>query len=253
MTKKPRRNSKWHKHQFAIKNEELAPYLPETKRYNKSVLWNMLERHQAVIVKPSLGTKGKGILKVESSGEGLYSVSWDHSKQDFHHKTELEGFLAENIKKNKLYLIQQYIQLADIDGKLMDIRYLIQRIAGEKDWEITFKYAKVAKPGSLTTNVAGGAQRSLIQEALEQSSVCDLNIQAIQDEMDRVALVYSDILLKQFQKQTIWGLDLAVDKNGQIWIIEANPFPAIKKIAKFNPEMYKRVVYYLLKNRKKKF
>lgn len=253
MPKKLLLGSKWHKHLAVLKCKELAPHLPETRRYSKTALWNMLEHFPAVIIKPSRGSLGKGITKISRDSEGFYVVSAGKHRNHFENKYELERYLRKNQRNRKLYLIQQYIDLADANGGLIDFRYMIQREVGSKEWEITYQFAKIAQKGNITTNVVGGAKRYMVRDALEKSSVQTLNIESILSEMNRVTNDFTHCLTASYPEHTIWGFDLGVDKSGQVWVIEANSRPVLHGLADFSPQMFQRIKHYLLFNEKAGF
>jgi glutathione synthase/RimK-type ligase-like ATP-grasp enzyme len=54
---------------------ELSQNVPDTRWYNKKTLKAMLGKYKMVYIKPNNGTGGRGILRVESLGEGINTNS----------------------------------------------------------------------------------------------------------------------------------------------------------------------------------
>jgi hypothetical protein len=95
---------------------------------------------------------------------------------------------------------------------------------GKRNWEYAGMIAKVSGIGSVVSNVGSGRGYALtIEEALKKSLKWNkFKIASIKKQLIRLsyAIIHYSEKYPFYSFQS--GIDLAVDKNGQIWIIEVN-------------------------------
>jgi glutathione synthase/RimK-type ligase-like ATP-grasp enzyme len=224
-------------------DESLQLVLPQTNVMNsEEVLWNMLDEHKTIILKPVFGRSGSGVIKV-SVQPLSYLIQYRNENKQFLTKKEAFTFLQTMIE-NQTYLVQQYIDLATIEGRPLDLRIIVQRNE-HSEWIVTGKYAKVASLGYFTTNLATDADVLSIEEAVEKSGLGHLNITKLLQDLDSIALKTAGKLGDISLHQRIWGLDVGIDQKGRIFIIEVNSRPGTKGFRKLkNLDMYKTIRRY---------
>ncbi|MFP3847072.1 YheC/YheD family protein, partial [Priestia filamentosa] len=172
-----------------------------------------------------------------------YLIQYRNENKQFLTKKEAFTFLQSMID-NQTYLVQQYIDLATIEGRPLDLRIIVQRNE-HSEWVVTGKYAKVASLGYFTTNLATDADVLAIEEAIEKSGLGHLNITKLLQDLDSIALKTAVKLGDISLHQRIWGLDVGIDQKGRIFIIEVNSRPGTKGFRKLkNLDMYKTIRHY---------
>lgn len=109
-----------------MKNEELQPHLPETKRASSVNFIEMMEKHKELIIKPNSGSLGGGVLMVEKMDSELWEVCSNQKREAF-----VNDDWPEIIRKkvlNKHYIIQERIPLAEYQGSPFDLRVSVQKM-----------------------------------------------------------------------------------------------------------------------------
>lgn len=245
--------NKWDKHVALMGYEKLERYLPETHQYTMEKFWEMMQRFGETILKPSIGNGGKGIIKVSKLEDNQFEVHLNNNEIQVLSKIELEKFLRENVDKDSGYLVQYYVSLAKVNGRLIDFRYIVQRKYGDIEWVITAKYGKVAEDGYIVTNFLNKGKIISVEEALLNSNILNLDLKKTMDDLNQLALSVSSCYTRKFKNQTIWGLDLAVDDEGHVWLIEANANPMLRTLfgSEYKPNDH-MIEWYLEYNQKMK-
>lgn len=60
-------SNKLTKTRVLLRKQELRKYIPITKKMNKNVLYEMLQKHKMVYIKPCCGSLGQGVIRIERS------------------------------------------------------------------------------------------------------------------------------------------------------------------------------------------
>ncbi|MBT2686838.1 YheC/YheD family protein [Bacillus sp. ISL-47] len=214
---------KWFKHQLLMEDPSVRNYNPETVTFTKENLYLMLEHHQELIIKPIFGSAATAIRKVTKLDEGEYKVHFEKNTVIIKGLKWLYKYLAR--RKRGHSIIQACIPLAEVNGRPIDFRYIVQRKKDTADWILTGKHAKIAGSGYFVTNLSKEGSVLSVEEALEKSNIKDVNIQKVMEELDHVSMVATECLARHFEDHLLWGYDLAADKSGRVWIIEANSTP----------------------------
>ncbi|RXT13997.1 YheC/YheD family protein [Ammoniphilus sp. CFH 90114] len=196
----------------------LSKYLPETTWFSPSNLETMLEKYSTIYIKPDRGNKGRGITRLKVLNDWEYEVSYRKIVKNLRPSEAIQEVLS-NMNPSKKYIIQQGIDVATYQGRPFDLRVIMQRPANQ--WQLTFMYARVANNiNAHVTNVARGSTRVTIQDLFSNIDCTLVNVRTIQEIVDishRIVNILSN-------RYALWivGLDIAIDKNGEIWLIEPN-------------------------------
>ncbi|MGG4442081.1 YheC/YheD family protein [Brevibacillus fortis] len=224
-----------------VKDEFLQEHLPKTRVYSPEELWQYAEAFTHVMLKPSGGGGGAGIIQVTARGEENYLV---HSGSHRRLVTGKEATITyvESLFRPKTYLLQPRIPLGKINGKPFDVRVMIQRRNRKESWVITGWCAKLAGPGFVVTNVARSRGKVLpVRTAIKLS-----DIEAgphLLSEIRMVAAAAAHRLGRAYPTLREIGLDLGIDVDGKPWIIEANFRPSLSLFQKLEDQsFYKRIV-----------
>jgi hypothetical protein len=205
-------------------DDTLAGYLPETHLLTETDFWRMLNQFGAVIIKPSEGSQGYGVLKVTKLREDRFEIHTGNTKI-FCERSGLAEFLDKEKYRRKIYIVQEKIPLATMDDRPIDIRVMVQRKEDSNEWNVTGKLVKVAARGYFITNVAPEILE--LNAAFEKSSLLeDVDFQAISDDLDIIAILTAYQLEEYYPNSQIFGLDIGITDVGKVYIIEANLKPS---------------------------
>jgi hypothetical protein len=235
---------KWGVHRTLMGDRRVKSALPETVWFSEENLWSMLKRHKTVILKPSGGTGGWGVIRVRDLGGHRFEIhSGPRKRIVSNRKTAFTSISSITRSASSRYLIQRCIDLATFRGAPIDIRVMVQR-KRSTPWTVTGHLAKIAGKGYIVTNVALSKGFVLpVRQALKGSNMSGRPVQAVIRDLCDTAL-WSAQRLGRFS--TVVGFDMGVDVNGRVWMIEANPKPAISLFLKLKDKsMYRTIMAYM--------
>lgn len=199
--------------------------MPPTKRFSPAALWEYIENYGDVILKPSGGGGGAGIIKVSSLDGERYQIHAGSLRRVVQGK-EAVLHTVRPLFRPKIYLLQPHLSLGRINGRPFDVRVMVQRTRSSQPWQVTGWLAKLAGPGYVVTNVARSRGSVLsLQNAILRSGIP--KSPDLLSELRKVALAVASCLGKAYPGLREVGLDVGLDQEGKIWIIEANFRPAI--------------------------
>jgi glutathione synthase/RimK-type ligase-like ATP-grasp enzyme len=214
---------KWTKYHIMKEDNMLVGYLPKTFILTKGAFWKLLHENGTVIIKPSEGSQGYGVVQVSVIGESRYEIHKNRSKIICGEK-DLEEFLDKEKYGRKLYLVQQKIPLATVEDCPFDIRVMVEREENTIEWKVTGKLAKVATKGYFITNIAKAILT--LEQAIERSSIKDIEVNLLNTEIDNIALLTAYLLGEYYSNSRVIGLDIGITNTGDLYIIEANLKPS---------------------------
>ncbi|WP_394184839.1 YheC/YheD family protein [Metabacillus halosaccharovorans] len=246
----PKINNKFHKHQLFLEDSKLAKFVPETKIFSKKNLFSFIEKNNKIVVKPSMGSLGKGVIFITEIGVEKYELLLLNKKKYILGQTNLFIHLKRRESKHIPNIIQNFLSLATFSERPIDLRYIVQ--SNNFDWVVTGKYAKIAKDGYAITNFTNGASIFSVEDALKKSDIKNLRINDLLTSIETITIAASKCLSKYFPNNRIWGFDIGIDKSGNIWIIEANSAPQIKGFLELEAlkPMYNTIETYKRKYKK---
>ncbi|MBV7504074.1 YheC/YheD family protein [Bacillus sp. sid0103] len=214
---------KWTKYHMMKENSTLVGYLPKTLILTNTAFWELLEEKGAVVIKPSEGSQGYGVVLVSKIGEYRYELHSNRNKI-ICGKKDVEEFLDKEKYGRKLYIVQQKIPLATVGDCPFDLRVMVEREKDSIEWRVTGKLAKVAENGYFITNIAKSILS--VDQALEQSNITDIDGPLLQTEIDNIALLTAYELGEYYPNTHLIGLDIGLTNSGDVYIIEANLKPS---------------------------
>lgn len=231
------------KYNLMAKSSGLVSSLPQTRSLTKSHFRSLLERYGKVIVKPTGGWGGSGVISVKAKDHNKYEI------QSGKNKIKKIGFHSTysfiHSKTNGTpHIVQRKISLANIKGRPFDIRVMIQK-KKNSNWVITGALAKVAGSGYIITNVKRSKGRVMnTRMAIRQSNIRGISTYQVQSRINRIALKSAKQLKKYYRINTV-GLDIGLDAKGKVWIIEPNFKPDKFLFLKLRDKsMYNKMLSY---------
>ncbi|BCU81865.1 hypothetical protein JIR001_16480 [Polycladomyces abyssicola] len=240
------KKNKWLRYSFMAKDVRLASHLPKTKLLTAKALRKMIARYGQVILKPVVGRRGFGVIKVSPLGGKHYQIHHENKKKKIRGFQKTYDYIKRMIGSRR-YMVQQRVQLPEIRNRPFDIRVIVQRRKkNSNSWRVTGKVAKLAGKGYIVTNNARSKGTVLmVESAIRKSSLKHLSEKKILSKIEKVALLSARRLTSRYPNHRIYGLDMGLDKKGHVWIIEANTFPMLTHFRKIKDQrMYRRIKAY---------
>ncbi|ADL52379.1 YheC/YheD family protein [Clostridium cellulovorans] len=213
-------------HQVLSKNLEVTNHLPETSRYQHPFqIVDFIHKYGSVYIKASGGSRGRNIYKVQEFSHNLYILSYQIKGKKFSDNLsvqEIHSFLEANKFIGKNIIIQQGIDIAQLNDCPFDIRVLAQK----KDidtWEVVDKSLRIAAQGSVVTNISSGGKVGKFTEVIPSLFS---NSHLITNDVDKLVIAVCRQLEQKYGSLGELGIDIAIDKAGNVWLIEVNGKPA---------------------------
>ncbi|MBY0012772.1 YheC/YheD family endospore coat-associated protein [Paenibacillus typhae] len=234
---RPLRN-KWTIHQTFSQKTRFRQHMPETLLYQSSSdLLRMLKTSPVVYVKPINGTGGRGILRIErlKEGQSLYDIQGRRQNRQIISPrkvtlSKLEAIVRQWCAGGR-FLVQQGIPLRLPGGRFHDYRMLVQK-NGQGVWELTGIAGRVGAARSVTSNLHGGGHavraEVLLKEWLGSAEKADKAMKSA----EKLGLEAAAFLEESFGTLCELALDLAIDRQGRIFVLEVNPKPAREVFAR---------------------
>lgn len=238
----------------ALRNDNaLHRYLPESYLFkNYQMLKSMSSRHPILFLKPITGSLGKGIIRIRKESGGSYTVhttglNGTH-KQTFSSISGVFQALSGKLKSQR-YQLQQGLQLITAGDRNVDFRVLVQKGA-KGEWAITSIVGRIAGDQHFVSNLARGGTLDTAKGALAKSSLSAQMKASAYGKLRKAALDIAKGIETQIPNHFgELGIDLAVDKNGKVWLLEVNSKPSKEDNTPLNAERkirpsVKQVVQY---------
>lgn len=216
---------KWALYKKLSKYEEMRPYLPETIRY-RSVddLQNMLANHCLVYIKSFYGSRGSEVMTVRKKENG-YVIKFYHGglKSKFANGFEQIENLINHFFGDKPLILQEGINVLTYKGRRLDFRLLICK-NGSGQWQVIYNQANVAKPGATITTFGENYKNyDQVYRYFQMPGQC--KSMPTDKKLRKETIKIAQYIEKEFGPHGEIGMDMAVDRNGKIWFIEANAKP----------------------------
>ncbi|SFS86254.1 YheC/YheD family protein [Marininema halotolerans] len=242
---------KWELHKRLMRDKLLASTLPETYLWSPKVMWSMFQRYPSVILKPSGGTGGYAVFHILRKSPHQYELRYGKEKKVANGKVALERLLQRFIPiGGTKYLIQNRIPLVSVNHSPIDIRFMVQRRQVNSPWVITGHLAKIAGKGYFITNMERSRGAVIpTQQAISLAKFDrPVSVPQLMKSMSQISLRASKMVGRSPVCKAI-GMDLALDRRGKIWIIEANPQPIASPAINFfkhlkDKSMYQRMIQF---------
>jgi hypothetical protein len=227
---------KWLKHVALSGEEEISDLLPDTEQFTLKGFINMIELYPVLFVKPDLGMKGQGVMKVTYK-DGTVVIRTE-GKSYSYQSTKVAAFKLKQLIGSKRYIMQQGIDLIQIDGNPIDFRILMH-LRRDGTWKFFGVMGKVAAPNRFVTNHSSGGKAIRLHHALGiTKQECEPWEKKLRDYAYKIALG----MKKHFPLISELGLDIAIDKSNNIWLLEANTRPQFQLFRHHaNPKLYAQI------------
>jgi hypothetical protein len=213
-------------HERLIQDDTVSNFLPDTLPFTSfSSIETMLSNHGHVFIKPKNGSLGLGVhqLIYDRHSDYYFCRYQDENGENRLRKfSSLEGLMGTVFANQSLekMLVQQGIHLLRSESRSIDFR-----VHTNKDdmgnWHVSAIAAKIAGLGSVTTHARSGGDIKTMEEIFPNDE-CILYT----EKLSNAALLLSGALDRHVEGIIgEIGFDLGIDRNGDIWLFEANSKP----------------------------
>ncbi len=231
-------NNKMRKFRPLMIHPNTMAYIPDTEWYSEDAAEKLLERYGTVFVKPNKGRIGIGVMRLRHLERGKYEVHYQDQAEVLNSLDAALSRIHENMNPKKRYLVQQGIDLASVLDRPFDLRVVMHKVDGK--WQRSAWCVKISPPKLIVTNHARGGVILTVDQAFKQNKHI-FNPEEMKQRLEAVCHTICDVFDLHYSFAII-GLDMAVDKNGQIWFIEANTSPDHTMFSKLgDSRIYKRL------------
>lgn len=239
----------------------IGPYLPQTCPLRKPAdFFSMMNKYPQVYLKLTNKSNGIGLIKVMRKKDGyLFQYNNSCKRKVFRTESAVRNFIKQLLAKNPHYLIQESIDLLQYNKRKIDFRFIMQKDHTQQ-WKCTGVIARFGKKGNIDTNVLRFGNTTDVQrygyicsfeKALKRS--CNLKEKKIKrkkKEIIKVCRKVCRVLDKRNGCYGDFGIDIALDRNLNIWIIEVNnrrhshDFPLDLNAKKMHKKVTSRPILY---------
>ena len=227
---RPLRN-KWTVYRTLSKVTAFRGHLPVTRLYESSAdVSSLLRKFPTVYVKPINGTGGRGILRIDRRSDGTYLLQGrNHSRGIVKPRVVSAGNLPSAVRgwdrHGDRYIVQQGLNIKLPNGRVHDYRMLVQK-NGSGVWEVTGCAGRIGPAGSITSNLHGGGKAAPMNGLLRQWVGDEDEVARIRRTAETFGVNVARHLESTYNALCELALDLAIDRNGNVWLLEVNPKPA---------------------------
>lgn len=229
--------NKWKFFELLSGNKSLKKYLPDTLSLEDSSdkIKLFLKKHPAFILKPTMGSKGRGIIHLFQKNK----------KWHYHYSIEAQKFSgifpsssATSLRRltqtlpyyYKTYILQQKIGGLKFQNRVFDLRVVFQRKTAQSKLDLVGMTARIGKKGSVASNISSGGKAMQVPAFLKALFPNDKTAsKKILEEIHDLGTLICSRIGQEFKIHE-FAIDLMIDKNQKIWLIEANSQPAAYSI-----------------------
>ncbi|GAA3407969.1 YheC/YheD family protein [Paenibacillus hodogayensis] len=215
--------NKWTIQQHLLASAELEPHLlPTVPMKSAADAFAFARTHGSIMIKPINGKGGKGIVRLGSTERG-WSMQAGSREPVSGSEAAVRNALRRTLGKGG-YLLQRWIDIRNPDGRVFDIRSLVQK-DGSGQWVTTGTAVREGARHSITSNICGGGSahetKAYLLQLFEPEKVDEL-----MEQICRLSTHIPAHLEADYGKRFVeFGLDFAVDRSGALWLLEANIKP----------------------------
>lgn len=223
--------NKFRVHQILEQDAVIHKWLPHTADYSREALSDMLDKHRVVYLKPTTGTGGRSILRMERANRGflLHGRTKELRKSTLKLGTIealsklVESWMAREKRGREQFFLQQGLNLSLVPGRTVDARILVQK-DGTGEWSITGMGMRIGSLQSSTSNLHSGGRAVPCGKFLTRV-FGESRASAIMEECKELALLAVTRVEEHFGQMIEFGIDVGIDVSGRVWLIEMNPKP----------------------------
>ncbi|MDQ0220313.1 YheC/YheD family protein [Peribacillus cavernae] len=233
---------KLHVYHKIKRGKDFEQYLiPTDELTNTKKLTDMLGLYQKVIIKPASGHQGEGIVFIEKTGKGTYTIN-ESGQISTSNKEEMLNLVSQKMKERE-YVVQRFLTFQMKSGQVYDFRLHVQK-NGEGKWTITSIFPRIGPIGTITSNMGSGGYTGFFDEFLQKeykNAWYDMKRKLEQFSIsfsNHFDNLYDDVSFDEL------GIDVGVDEDRKLWVIEVNWRPGPPVIFNCELDVARNAVLY---------
>lgn len=216
--------SKWRIYEI-IERRGLTNYMPDTElQLTESALLRMLQKHPAVYLKPSGGSVGHGMIRIETGKGGWNVYVLKNGRTSKHLCTNYQD-VWQTVKHERVlgrYVIQQAIALLEYRGHPCDFRVLLQKQSNT--WRMVGRGVRVSGTGRITTHVPNGGSIASADAVLAEAYADGAD--KVEAELETFVTRAAEVIDEAYRGELgEMSMDIGIDAGGHPWFFEANAKP----------------------------
>ncbi|MRX71491.1 hypothetical protein GJU40_04790 [Bacillus lacus] len=207
---------KWDVYQLLSQNNELSPFLPETKALDDfGSFLAFLNEKRSLYIKRTAGSQGEGIMKVSVKPEGVFRLSTIEEDATVPSPEALWGKM-KIVTEEQPYIMQEEIQSDTIGNVKFDFRISAVFDPHTNIYTIAGIGVRKASAEGITTHVPRGGEAAPLSEANIKQEDTILNWLA-----DEAGSTLSDA----YGQLAEFSMDVCRSPEGTLHLLEVNSKP----------------------------
>jgi hypothetical protein len=245
------RFNKWHVYNIleATPNYDLKNFVPETLIFNKKNLFQYLDKHYAVFLKPCYGSFADNIYRIRYDKEIMkYHIYTTNTtpRFSFEDPSLLFNKINELVGRRK-YIVQSEISMKKLNKDLFDIRMILQK-DNSGQWGITTAFSRITPYRSIITN--NMYKKKFLHELLSDLLYSQEKQKQITKNLYETSIKTALALEQSLGHLGEISVDFTITDQDEIKIIEVNGKPSKALIDELNDEniinlFYSKPIEYL--------
>jgi len=232
------------------RDKELSQYmLPSQKIETYKNIQDFIDEFGEVVIKPVKSTRGRGVFIVAKKGDKL--VVGNEREETVMSLHEFQKFYIDYIK-DTTHIVQKAIDSRLPSGDPFDCRIHLEK-NGRGKWDTLDISVRIGLGQKVVSHVSNGSSRLPIKPFLEMQYA--ENADDIYSNLREVAfLIARKIERVRKTKLMSLGVDVGIDKSGEIFIFGTNSAPRVdvieSKVAIMRTDYYEHLNGLLNKSKK---
>lgn len=220
--------------------------IPTQKVKSFQTIEDIINKYNVIVLKPLGGSFGDNIYMCEKTSGEMYKVTYENIESEFN-ASDFKSFYIQKIKDKK-YIIQKYIDSTTIQGHPFDCRINMEKDSNG-NWVLAKNFIRIGIGQKTVSNISKGGGVSSTKPFLEANFKSKRK--SIEKKLNFIAetLPQKVEFLKGFNLM-ILGIDVGIDKNGDVYIFEINGSPGTSQLnyeaALYRSQYYKYVLEHEL-------
>lgn len=205
-----------------LQDRILHRYVPEFHILTKRNLKRMLFTYSTIYIKPNTGTQGLGIKRLKLLNPSQCVLAEHHRQPRRMSIPHAIAAILRECRPHSTYIVQQGIDLATCQKRPFHFRVCLHKPVDS--WQLSIVIGIMARQkNAVVTNESRGGIMKSVEEILYHHDEKWNPFHAFRELID-VSHQIAERIGSQLPLLVL-GLDMAIDKKGRVWFIEANTRP----------------------------
>ncbi len=218
--------NKWELYRYLSLVPGMQIHLPHTVLFkDEQEMQDMLQRYSTIYVKPAVGRYSNKVVRIKLLKKGRqyeYSYVDDRLRiKTVENWTQLVDFIQDFFRR-RIFIVQEAIDVFTIDGRNADMRAELQRNY-RGDLEVVAISARLAAPNSPVTTTRANTTVLKFTDFLRENLL--LTKPELKNTHSRVIAFLKKIFVGVEKVYGVFGdmgIDFALDRKYNLWLIECN-------------------------------